>query len=296
MRTRLSGREFWTDSTLSLLPDSTRLLYIGLWCVADDAGYIEWDTDAIGHQLLGYRSPATRRRVTERAVEALIEAGRVRILDCGRHALIPTLTRHSIMGGRKNERVKKAHFEHGPVQVPDRPVQVSGKSRSESVSESESVSVRGRAKSGNDEYGAKVAAQVAKRLRRRVVTERESYRVDEVAELLGLHSETVRRWLQAGEMPGRKVRNTWLVPVTALRDWLHGEEATDGRRRDHLPAEVGRPLGGRHQPRSEGTAADGDALLPDESGGHQGARRAARRRRSRRCQPDGWCLPRTVGP
>jgi hypothetical protein len=113
VRARLVRPEFWTDSTVALMPDSTRLFYIGLWCIADDAGFIEWDEDAIGMQLLGYRSPAARRRVITAAVKTLVGAGRVKLLECGRHAVIPTLPRHAITGGNKSERVKTAHSEHG---------------------------------------------------------------------------------------------------------------------------------------------------------------------------------------
>lgn len=38
-----------------------------------------------------------------------------------------------------------------------------------------------------------------------MTVERIAYRADEAAEALGVDLETVRRWLAAGELPGRKV-------------------------------------------------------------------------------------------
>lgn len=54
--------------------------------------------------------------------------------------------------------------------------------------------------------------------------ERLAYRLSEVAEKLGVDDETIRRALAAGELPGRRLGRTWLVPLTALRQWLrtHG--------------------------------------------------------------------------
>src|SRR5919205_256420 len=142
MRARLVRPEFWTDSTVSQLPDSTRLLYVGLWCLADDAGYLEWDMAAIGHSLFGYRSLAIQRRVVETATAALVESGRVRVLDCGRHAVIPTLPKWRISGGNVNERLRKAHFEHanGPSTYKFGTGTDKSRSESPSVSPSESVS------------------------------------------------------------------------------------------------------------------------------------------------------------
>lgn len=40
MRARLVRPEFWADSKVARMSDSVRLFYVGLWCVADDCGYI----------------------------------------------------------------------------------------------------------------------------------------------------------------------------------------------------------------------------------------------------------------
>ncbi len=38
----------------------------------------------------------------------------------------------------------------------------------------------------------------------------------QAAERLGISAETARRWLRDGEIPGHKIRGTWLVPVAFL--------------------------------------------------------------------------------
>ena len=55
---------------------------------------------------------------------------------------------------------------------------------------------------------------------RLVVSGRTALRVSEVAEALGVDQETVRRALVRGELPGRKLGSTWLVPVRELEAWL----------------------------------------------------------------------------
>jgi excisionase family DNA binding protein len=56
-----------------------------------------------------------------------------------------------------------------------------------------------------------------------VSEEREAWRVEEVAPLLGVSAVRVQRWLERGLLPGRKVGGLWLVPVVGLRNFLNGE-------------------------------------------------------------------------
>lgn len=115
MRIRQVRREFWTDRRISLLPKSTRLFYIGLWCVADDDGYLRWDLPQIAGELFSFESVKRRETDIEHDAERLIEAGRIVVLDCGRHAAIPTLPEHQRLGGNLVVTYRKEHEREGSV-------------------------------------------------------------------------------------------------------------------------------------------------------------------------------------
>ena len=156
MRARLVRPDFWDDSLVAQLPDSVRLFYIGLWCVADDAGYMEWDFAKIGAVLMPYRAVAARERLAAKYGAALVDADeRVRVLECGKHAVIPSLVRHRIAGGNKSERTREAHERCRYVQVR---TQSTDKSRSESLSPSSSESVSGRRGALVSPFGERMAA------------------------------------------------------------------------------------------------------------------------------------------
>ena len=55
----------------------------------------------------------------------------------------------------------------------------------------------------------------------------------EAAAKLGCRRETVFRLVQAGEIPGSKVANRWLIPRTALEEFAKTYEARRGPRRKH---------------------------------------------------------------
>jgi hypothetical protein len=84
---------YWTDADLhTRLSADVREFYIGLWMLADDAGYVDWDPVRIGADLYPYRGLAWRSRNIPRWIEAL--GPHVRMLDCGRHLLVPNLEKH----------------------------------------------------------------------------------------------------------------------------------------------------------------------------------------------------------
>ena len=111
MRIRQIKPEFWADSEIAALPYAVRLLYIGLWCVADDSGYIDWRPDRIAHDLLGYESTKTREKHLVEWAQELVRTGHLQILDCG-CALIPTLAKHQRVTGKQNFRYREAHGKH----------------------------------------------------------------------------------------------------------------------------------------------------------------------------------------
>jgi hypothetical protein len=121
VRIRQIRQEFWTDEVLAGLPDGARLFYVGLWMVADDEGWIRFDVPRIGAVLYPYRPKARRERDIRDWVSRLVELGRVRLLDCG-CAVIPTLKRHQVIGGKRSRAgMMAASSRHGAgVPVPER--------------------------------------------------------------------------------------------------------------------------------------------------------------------------------
>jgi hypothetical protein len=109
MRIRQVRPEFWSDETLAALADSTRLFYVGLWCIADDAGWIEWRPSRIGALLYPYRT--ARRREADITVwsHQLVENGRLHLLECG-CGHIPTLPRHQRVGGKQTFLQADRHY------------------------------------------------------------------------------------------------------------------------------------------------------------------------------------------
>lgn len=103
--------EFFTDPLTSKLPVDVRLTYIGLWCVADDAGWLRWDVAGIGASLYPYESVRVRERRIERVGESLVEASRLVVHECG-CALIPKLIEHQKIGGNKSFTVRDEHRVH----------------------------------------------------------------------------------------------------------------------------------------------------------------------------------------
>lgn len=99
---------------MAALPYTVRLIYIGLWCVADDAGYIEWRPDRIAHDLLGYESTKTRERHLAEWAQELVRTGHLQIFECG-CALVPTLSKHQRVTGKQNFRYRDAHGKHLPL-------------------------------------------------------------------------------------------------------------------------------------------------------------------------------------
>lgn len=43
---------------------------------------------------------------------------------------------------------------------------------------------------------------------------------DTVADFLNVRPQTVYRWLAEGDLPGYKIRSTWVIPRDGLRDFM----------------------------------------------------------------------------
>jgi hypothetical protein len=114
VRIRQVRPEFFTDAVVSRLTAPVRLTYIGLWCVADDAGWMTWDVPQIAAQLYPYESVRVRERRVEAAGEALVLAGRMVRFDCG-CSFIPKLADHQRIGGTKSFPARDKHNVHTPT-------------------------------------------------------------------------------------------------------------------------------------------------------------------------------------
>jgi hypothetical protein len=110
LRIRQVKPDFWRDSTVGAMPDTTRLVYIGLWMEADDAGWLRLDVTSIAADLYPYATRAVRERRVSDAVTALVVAGRMEVLACG-HAVIRTLIRHQRLSAPE-KRVQTVAREH----------------------------------------------------------------------------------------------------------------------------------------------------------------------------------------
>lgn len=110
MRIRQIKPAFWSDGRLAELPEGTRLFYIGLWMIADDAGWFRWDAVEVARDLYGYEGRTRRERRTTAMFEQLVGIKRVIVHPCG-HAEVPKLADHQHLAGAAKQ-VRTAFNEH----------------------------------------------------------------------------------------------------------------------------------------------------------------------------------------
>jgi hypothetical protein len=108
MRIRQIKPAFWTDKVMAGLPFRTRLVYVGLWQLADDAGWLLWDVSQAGAELLPFESARARERWLSQDMDRLVTSGRLVSYSCG-HVAIPTLSEHQRFGGRPVFTIRDAH-------------------------------------------------------------------------------------------------------------------------------------------------------------------------------------------
>jgi hypothetical protein len=78
LRGRYLMREYWSDSDLFLrLTAEERELYVGLWMLADDAGYLPRDIPAIAASLFRYLDRAPREKRVREGLDRLRDLGKV---------------------------------------------------------------------------------------------------------------------------------------------------------------------------------------------------------------------------
>lgn len=110
MRIRQIKPAFWADGRMAELPESTRLFYVGLWMIADDAGWFRWDAVEVARDLYGYEGRARRERRTTGMFDQLVAIGRIVLHECG-HAEVPKLGDHQHLAGPAKQ-VRTAFNEH----------------------------------------------------------------------------------------------------------------------------------------------------------------------------------------
>lgn len=110
-RTRLVRPAFFSDELMARLPAWTRLVYIGLWTLTDDAGYFERRPAEIAAELFRYDRPATRQHRVDAALDELVKAGRVTWLECGEHGVVPTLPRYGVIKGGNHAYTSRERHE-----------------------------------------------------------------------------------------------------------------------------------------------------------------------------------------
>jgi len=104
MRIRQIKPQFWTDAKLIKIPLDVRLFYVGLWCVADDAGWFEWDPAQISVDL------QLKESLVRKGMDALIAADRVIVHECG-HGEVPHLVEHQRLASPER-RVVSTYKQH----------------------------------------------------------------------------------------------------------------------------------------------------------------------------------------
>lgn len=119
MRGRYLMREYWTDSALFLhLSAAERELYIGLWMLADDEGWMPRDVPAIAKALMGFQDREPRESAVRAALEHLRELGKVVSHRCCLQ--VPAVARYPRPGKRTREHAQE-HENHSNRNKPIRP-------------------------------------------------------------------------------------------------------------------------------------------------------------------------------
>jgi hypothetical protein len=130
MRIRSIKPAYWTDPDLHTgLSAAAREFYIGLWMLADDAGWLEWEPRRIGAELYAFLTMPRRLREVEQHRAALCALDpadpHLVVHDCG-HAQVPKMPQHQYLGGKPVYTVSRKHqgclSKHGaPPDIPMNP-------------------------------------------------------------------------------------------------------------------------------------------------------------------------------
>lgn len=111
MRGRYIQREFWGDTELHTRATAeVREFYIGLWMLADDAGWLPRDLAGIGASLYRFEGLEMRNAHVRAHLERLQALGKVRSLRC-KCLFLPAVARYP-RAGKPNTQHFKTHQKH----------------------------------------------------------------------------------------------------------------------------------------------------------------------------------------
>lgn len=90
-----------------------RELYVGLWMLADDAGYLTWDIERIAAELYPYDGVSRRERLVTTWAASLetlnAKDPHLIVYSCG-HARVPKMPAHQRIAGKQSLGVRDAHL------------------------------------------------------------------------------------------------------------------------------------------------------------------------------------------
>lgn len=109
-------REYWGDSTLFLRLDAAeREIYVGLWSIADDEGWLPRDVPAIAALLYRFEIPSEREARVSKVLGRLRELGKLVSHRCCIE--LPTVRRYP-RSGKKSTDHRDDHRKHSsPVKA-----------------------------------------------------------------------------------------------------------------------------------------------------------------------------------
>jgi hypothetical protein len=110
MRGRYLMREYWSDSDLFLrLTSDQREVYVGLWMLADDEGWLPRDISAISAAIYHYQDREPREKAVRNALERLRDLGKVVSHRCCIH--LPAVQKYPRAGKKSTEHAQE-HRRH----------------------------------------------------------------------------------------------------------------------------------------------------------------------------------------
>lgn len=120
MRGRYLMREYWSDSDLFLRLDAAqREVYVGLWMLADDEGWLPRDIPAIAAALFRYVDRAPREAQVRSALARLRDLEKLESHRCG-CIYLPAVARYP-RAGRKSADHAAEHRSHTKPSKANRP-------------------------------------------------------------------------------------------------------------------------------------------------------------------------------